>query len=81
MLQQVPDGELGAAQVVRGDGDVVDGLGPFVQQHDPGVPGLDLGGGEVVERVADEDESGDPHPQEGAQVVDLAFADVVGVAD
>ena len=49
VLQQVADGELGAADVVRDDRDVVDGLGALVQQHDPGVPGLDLGGGVVVE--------------------------------
>ncbi len=31
VLQQVAGGELGAADVVRDDGDVVDRLRPFVQ--------------------------------------------------
>lgn len=81
MLDQVAYGELGAAQVVGDDGDVVDGLGPLVEQDDPGVPGLDLGGGQVVQRVRDEDEPRDLHTEERPQIVDLALADVVGVAD
>lgn len=81
MLQEVAHGELGAAQVVGDDGDVVDGLGAFVQQHDPGVPGVDLRGRQVVQRVADEDEARDAHPEERPQIVDLALGDVVGVAD
>src|SRR5690606_33535526 len=81
VFQQVADGELGAAEVVGDDGDVVDRLGAFVEQDDPGVPGVYLGRGQVVQGVADEDQAGDAHPQEGAQVVHLALADVVGVAD
>lgn len=81
VLQQMGHGEVGAAQVVRDDGDVVDGLGPLVQQDHAGVPGVDLGGGVVVQRVADEDQARDAHPEEGPQIVDLALADVVGVAD
>ena len=48
VLQEVADGQLGAPEVVGHDGDVVDGLGPLVQQDDPGVPGLDLGRRVVV---------------------------------
>ncbi|CAM5671433.1 hypothetical protein SCALM49S_06172 [Streptomyces californicus] len=81
VLQQVAGGELGAAQVVGDDGDVVDGLGALVQQDDPGVPGLDLGGGALAETLADQDQPGDAHPEEGPQVVDLALVQVVGVAD
>ncbi len=76
MLQQVAYGELGAAEVVGDHGHVVDGLGPLVQQHHAGVPGVDLGRGKVVQRVRDEDEAGDPHAEEGPQIVDLALAHV-----
>ena len=81
VLQQVAGGELGAADVVRDDRDVVDRLGPLVQQHHPGVPGLDLRGGVLAQALADQDQPGDPHAEEGPQIVDLALVEVVGVAD
>ena len=63
------------------DRDVVDRLGPLVQQHDPGVPRLDLGRGVLAGALADQDQPGDPHAEEGPQIVDLALVEVVGVAD
>lgn len=81
MLQEVAGGELGAAHVVGDHGDVVDGVGPPVQQDDPGVPRLYLTGGGLARALADQDQAGDPHTEEGAEVVDLALVEVVGVAD
>lgn len=81
VFQQVTGGQLGAADIVRDDRDVVDRLGPLVQQHDPGVPRLDLGGGPLAGALADQDQPGDPHTEEGPQIVDLALVAVVGVAD
>jgi hypothetical protein len=79
--EEVLHGELGAAEVVGHHGDVVDRLGPLVQQHHARVPRLYLGGGVVVEGVADQDQSGDTHPEERPQIVHLALGDVVGVPD
>lgn len=81
VFEEVPGGELRAADVVGDDGDVVDGLGALVEEDHAGVPGLDLGGGLLAHALADQDQARDPHAEEGPQVVDLALGAVVGVAD
>ncbi len=81
VLQQVAGGELGAADVVGDDGDVVDRLGALVEEDHPRVPGLDLAGGLLAHALADQDQARYPHAEEGPQVVDLALGAVVGVAD
>lgn len=81
VFEQVPGRQLRAADVVRDDRDVVDRLRPLVQQHDPCVPRLYLGRRPLAGPLADQDQPGDPHSEEGPQVVDLAFVAVVGIAD
>lgn len=81
VLQQMAGGELRAADVVEDDRHVVDGLGTAVQQHDAGVPGVYLHGGVLAGPLADEDQAGDAHPEEGPQIVHLALVEVVGIAD